>query len=64
MHHDVRQTIRRRHIIALSHQPQPIGNAAAGRLLLQLPGVVVAPLMRAHQHGHHVAAAEPDNRVQ
>ena len=49
---------RRRHILTLTHQTHPIGNAQRFGLADQSGGIAPSSLVRSHQHAAHVAAGQ------
>ena len=63
MHDDVRQHQRRRHVVALAGETQPIGDAQRLGLTDQARRVALAPLVRSHQHAAHVAPRHPGQRL-
>ena len=59
MHHDVGQHQRRRHVVALAGETQPIGDTQRLGLTDQARRIAFAPLVRAHQHAAHIAPRHP-----
>ena len=63
VHDDIGQHQRRRHVVALAGEAQPVGNAQRLGLTDQARGVAPAPLVRSHQHAAHVAPRHPRQRL-
>ena len=63
VHDDVRQHQRRRHVVALADQAQPVGNAERLGLTDQPLGVAAAALVRPDQHAAHVAPGHARERL-
>ena len=59
----VGQHQRRWHIMAFTHQTQPVGNAQRFGLADQAGGIAPSPLVRSHQHATHIAAGQARQRL-